>query len=117
MQQSILNGDYAFLEYAAGNWLSHLKDLDSDRGRLSLEEYSSIRRKTMVVLDFHQLSSAQDYNPIADIARYFLAFVDCPEIHLHPVLRDEAHHHRVSSQGSSLNPFVTQTSQLLTPGM
>ena len=42
VQESILNGDYSFLDYAANNWLEHLKDLGLDRGRLDPEQYSSI---------------------------------------------------------------------------
>ena len=108
MRQSILNGDYAFLEYAANNWLDHLRDLDLDRERLGFERYSDIRRKIRAVLDFHQPSRAHDYTPAADIACYFLPFSDCPEIYLHPTLRDEAHLNQGSSEGSSIYPLVIQ---------
>ena len=108
MRQSIMNGDYAFLEYVANNWLDHLRDLDPDIERLGLEKYSDIRGKLMAVLDFHQPSRAHDYSPAADIACYFLAFSDCPEIYLHPTLRDEAHLNQRSGEGSSLYPLVIQ---------
>ena len=103
VQQSILNGDYAFLEYAANNWLDHLRDLDSDRGRIDPARYSDICGKTKVVLDFHLPSRAQDSTPASDIARYFLAFSDCPDIHFHPALRDETYVHQGSGEGPSLN--------------
>ena len=106
MQKSVLNGDYAFLEYAASNWLHHLRDLDSDRGHLGPEQHSDLRRKTKEVLDMHQPNRAQDYIPVADMARYFLAFSDCPEIYLHSALRDEAHLSQKSSEGPSHNLFV-----------
>ena len=108
VQQSILNGDYSFLEYAANNWLSHLKDLDMDRGLHDPVRHSDIRRKTKAVLDFHQGSRAQDCIPTADIARYFHAFSDCPEIYLHPALMDETHLIPRSGGGSSLSPSGIQ---------
>ena len=114
MQQSILNGDYAFLEYAANNWLYHLRDLDCDKELLDPAWYSDIRRKTKDVLDLHRRSRSQDYTPTADIATYFHAFSACPEIYLHPTLTDEAHLNHGSGEGSSRNLLVTQ---LLTPGI
>ena len=108
MQQSILNGDYAFLEYAANNWLDHLRDLDSDRGRIDPARYSDICRKTKAVLDFHLLSRAQDSTPASDIARYFLAFSDRPEIYFHPALRDGTYLYQVSGEGPSLNLSAMQ---------
>ena len=113
MQQSVLNGDYAFLEYSANNWLKHLRDLDCDREPLDSARYSDIRRKTKDVLDFHQRSRSQDYTPTADIASYFHAFSTCPEISLHPTLMDEPHLNLGSDEGLSRNLFVTQ---LLTHG-
>ena len=113
MQKSILNGDYAFLEYAANNWLHHLRDLDSDRDHLGPERFSDLRHKTKAVLDLHQPNMAQDYIPAADMTRYFLAFSDCPEIFLHPTLRNEAHLKMKSCDGPSLNLFIIQ---LLTRG-
>ena len=108
VHQSILNEDYSFLEYAANNWLNHLKDLGTDKGPFGPVRHSDIRRKTKAVLDLHQDSRAQDCTPTADIARYFLGFSDCPEIYLHPILRDEAHLNQRSGGGSSLNPSVIQ---------
>ena len=108
VQQSILNGDYAFLDYAAHNWVNHLRDLDSDRGHLGLEKYSGICGKTRAVLDFHQPGRALDYTPASDIARSFRAFSDCPEIYLHPTLRDESHFNQRSGEGLSFNPSVAQ---------
>ena len=101
MQQSVLNGDYAFLEYAANNWLSHLRDLDWGRGPFDPAQYSDIQTKTKAVLDFHQRSRAQDYIPMADIGSYFLAFSDCPEIYLHPALGNEASFDGRVGEGSS----------------
>ena len=106
MRQSILNGDYSFLEYAANNWLIHLSDLGSDRGCLGSEKYSEICHKTKAVLDFHQRSKAHDYAPPIDKARYFLAFSDCPEIYLHPTLRDEAFINQSSGECPSPSPPV-----------
>ena len=108
MQQSILNGDYSFLEYSANNWLSHLRDLDSDRERLCPERYFDIRRKTKAVLDLHHPGRALDYTPAADVARYFRAFLDCPEIYLHPTLRDEGHLNQKSGESFSLNPYIIE---------
>ena len=109
VRQSILNGDYAFLEYAANHWLNHLRDLDSDRRRLHPERYSDILRKTKAVLDLHQPSMAHVYIPTADIAQYFHAFSDCPEIYLHSALRDES---RRLGEGLPANPSIIL---LLTP--
>lgn len=103
VRQSILNGDYAFLEYAANNWLNHLRDLELDRGRLGSEQYSVICEKTKKVLDFHQPSRAHDYTPDADIARYFLAFSECPEIYLHPALGGRGHLKQGSGESLSLS--------------
>ena len=108
MRQSILNGDYSFLEYSANNWLNHLRDLDSDRERLGPERYFDIRRKAKAVLDLHQPSRALDYTPAADIDRYFHAFSHCPEIYLHPALRDDAHLNRRLGEGSALDPPIIQ---------
>ena len=108
MRQSILNGDYSFLEYSANNWLNHLRDLDLDRKRLGSERYLDIRRKTKAVLDLHRPSRALDYTPAADIARYFLPFSGYAEIFLHPTLRDEAHLNQRSGAGSSLGPCIIQ---------
>ena len=49
VQQSILNRDYSFLEYAANNWLNHLTDLDTDKGSFNPVRHSDIRRKTKAV--------------------------------------------------------------------
>ena len=99
VQQSTLNGDYAFLEYAANNWLDHLRDLGSDRRCIDPARYSDICGKTKAVLDFHLPSRAQDSTPASDIARYFLAFSEFPEIYLHPALRAETHLHQGSGEG------------------
>ena len=108
VQQSILNGDYSFLEYSANNWLNHLRDLDSDRERLGPGRYLDIRQKTKAVLDLHHPSRVLDYTPAADIDRYFHAFSDCPEIYLHPALRDDAHLNRRLGEGSALDPSIIQ---------
>ena len=107
MQQSILNGDYSFLEYAANNWLNHLGDLGLDRGRIDPGRYSDIQRKTKAVLDLHQQSRVRDDTPAADIARYFVAFSDCPEIYLHPALglREETHFNQRLDKGLSIYPI------------
>ena len=117
VQESVLNGDYAFLEYAAKNWLSHLRDLDWGRGPFDPAQYSDIQTKTKAVLDFHQRSRAQDYIPMADIGSYFLAFSDCPEIYLHPTLRDESHLNQGSCEGSPLNPPQAIRYPAMTPDM
>ena len=101
VQKAILEGDYSFLEYAANNWLHHLKELDSDRCRLDPERYSDIRQKTKAVLDFHQPNRAQCYTP-TDIARYFRAFADSPEIYDHPTLMHEPGLGQGSGEGLSL---------------
>lgn len=114
LRQSILNGDYSFLEYAAKNWLDHLRNFGSDRDHLSPEQYSDIRRKTKVVLDCHQLSRVHDYTPDPDIPRYFLAFSDCPEIFLHPTLRGESQLNQRFGEGWSLRPSIIQPKLLAT---
>ena len=108
VQQSVLNGDYSFLEYSANNWLNHLRDLGLHKERLGPERYLDIRRKTKAVLDLHRPGRVLDYTPAADIARYFRAFSDCAEIYLHPTLRDEAHLSRRSGEGSSPDPSIIQ---------
>lgn len=100
VQQSVLNGDYSFLEYAANNWLNHLRDLDLDSCCLHSERDSDIHRKTKAVLDFHQRSKAQGYTP-TDIARYFRAFAGYPEIYNHPALMHETGLGQGSSEGLS----------------
>lgn len=117
VQQSVLNGDYSFLEYAANNWLSHLKELDSDRCRLDPEQCSNIQKKTKAVLDFHQLRREQDYTP-RDIARYFQAFADCPEVYNHPALMCETGFGQGSGEGLSpdisiVGPLTPDTCQNL----
>ena len=107
VQRSILNGDYAFLEYAGNHWLNHLRDLESDMGRLNPERHSDILRKTKAVLDLHQPSTGHDYTPTADITQYFHAFSDCPEIYLHPALRDESHFSRRLGEGLPVNPSIS----------
>ena len=106
VQQSILNGDYAFLEYAANQWLNHLKDLHLDRRHLDPGRYSGILKKTKVVLDLHQPGMAQGYTPAANIIQYFHAFSDCPEIYLHPALRDESHFSQRLGEGLPFNPSI-----------
>ena len=106
VRQSILNGDYSFLEYAANNWISHLKCLDSEP--FYHVRHSGIHTKTKAVLDFHQGSRAPDCTSTADIDRYFHAFSDCPEIYLHPTLRGEAHLSHKSSEGPSLSQPAIQ---------
>ena len=114
VEKSVFNGDYAFLEYAANNWLHHLRDLGRGRVPIDPARYSDIRRKTKDVLDFHQRSRSQDYTPTADVASYFHTFSSCPEIYLHPTLTGEAHLNQGSGEGSSHNLLVTQ---LLTFGI
>ena len=108
VRKSILNGDYSFLEYAANNWISHLKGLDSGGEPFGHALYPDIRGKAKAVLDFYQGSRAQDCTPTEDIAGYFHAFSDCPEIYLHPALRGEAHLSQRSSEGRYLNQPVIQ---------
>ena len=113
VRQSIINGDYAFLEYAANNWLKHLRDLKFDRKHLGPEQFSDICGKTKAVLDFYQRSRAHDYTPAADLASYFRAFSDRPDVYFHPTLRGKADLNQGSAEGSSRNLFVVQ---LLTSG-
>ena len=101
MQRATLNGDYSFLEYAANNWLNHLKDLDLERCRLGQERCSDIHKKAKAVLDFHPPSREQDYTP-ADVARYFRAFEDCTEIYNHPTLVRETGLSQGSGEGLTL---------------
>ena len=117
MQESVLNGDYAFLEYAANNWLSHLRDLDWGRGPFDPAQYSDIQTKTKAALDFHRQSRAQYYIPMADIDSYFLPFSDCPEIYLHPTLRGESHLNQGPCEGSPLNPSQAIRYPAMTPDM
>ena len=107
VEKALLEGDYSFLEYAANNWLHHLMDLDSDRYRLDTEQYSDIRRKTKSVLDFHQPSRAHCYTP-TDIARYFRAFADSPEIYSHPTLMHETGLGQGSGEGLSLDISIVE---------
>ena len=100
VQKAILEGDYSFLEYAANHWLNHLKDLNSDRCLLDPERYYDIHRKTKAALDFHQPGRVQDYIP-TDVAQYFRAFADSPEIYNHPTLINETCLSQDSGEGLS----------------
>ena len=104
VQKAVLEGDYSFLEYAANNWLHHLREVDSDRCRLDPERYSDIRRKTLAVLDFHHPSRVEDYTP-AEIARYFRAFAGCPDIYNHAALVHKNGLGQGPSEGFALDTF------------